>query len=82
MAKKNITTKIYDCLVKRRYLNGKYVYNYKRLSVPIPSKFHDRVESFLGKRLNIHVKRQKDSIIIILTPVKTFLHTELPPDKT
>jgi len=82
MTREDPTIKIYDCLIKRRYLNGKNVYEYKRRYVPIPSSLHNKVESFLNQRLKINITKQKGDLVIILHPVKTFLHTKTPPDKT
>jgi len=79
---KELTIKIYNWLAKKQYLKGKYVYTWKRMYVPIPSRFHEEVESFLNQRLKIEVTQQNADLHIILTPVKSFLYAESPPDKT
>ena len=51
MVRRDLTIKIYRRLEKKRYLRGKYTYEYERIYVPIPSRLHDIVRPFLNKRL-------------------------------
>ena len=51
---------------KKRYLGNKNVYEYDPFSVCIPAKHHKIVKPFLGKDLDIHVKTEAKSKIIIL----------------
>jgi len=67
---------------KRHYLRAKRTYEYERLSLDIPRKFHDALKPFLEKELNIDVKLENDVAVISLSPVKTFRHAENTPDKT
>ena len=67
---RNFTIKIYSWLAKKEYLKGKYVYRWKRMYVPIPSRFHKEVESFLDQRLKIEVTKQEGNLHIILSPDK------------
>ena len=67
---RNFTIKIYSWLAKKEYLNGKYVYKWKRMYVPIPSRFHKEMESFLDQRLKIEVTKQEGNLHIILSPDK------------
>jgi hypothetical protein len=54
---------------KKRYLGGKNVYQYEHLSVGIPVKFHETVEPFVGKDLDMNVKTEgKSKIVIVLKP--------------
>ncbi|HDQ05293.1 MAG TPA: hypothetical protein ENN36_01045 [Candidatus Bathyarchaeota archaeon] len=54
---------------KKRYLGEKNVYAYEQLSVNIPAKFHEVVEPFLGKDLDMNVKAEgKSKLVIVLEP--------------
>ena len=68
---------------KKRYLGEKRVYEYERLSLDFPTEFGDAIKPFLGKNLEMTVKKEADdTLVIVLTPEKTFRHAESPPDKT
>jgi hypothetical protein len=67
---------------RKHYLNTKRTYEYKRLSLDIPRKFHETIKPFLEKELEIEVKLENDIAVITLTPEKTFRHAENTPDKT
>jgi hypothetical protein len=69
-------------LSRKRYLNSKRTYEYERLSLDIPKKFHEILKPFLEKELNVEVKLENDVAVIFLSPVKTFRHAENTPDKT
>jgi hypothetical protein len=52
---------------KKRYLGEKNVYEYEQLSIGIPAKFHEDVEPFTGKDLDMKVKTEgKSKVVIIL----------------
>jgi len=71
-----------QCRVSRkRYLGSKQVYEYERISLPIPRKFHKIVKPFLKQDLDMEVNTKGDFLVITLTPVKTFLHAENTPKK-
>lgn len=54
---------------KKRYLGAKNVYEYEQLSVGLPARFHKVVEPFLGKDLDMNVKTDGNSkVVIVLTP--------------
>ena len=67
---------------KKHYLNTKRTYEYERLSIDIPKKFHEALKPFLETELSIDVKLENDVAIISLSPGKTFRHAENTPDKT
>ncbi|MGD0495571.1 MAG: hypothetical protein ABSB28_05970 [Candidatus Bathyarchaeia archaeon] len=67
---------------KRHYLRAKRTYEYGRMSLDIPKKFHEVLKPFLEKELNVDVKLENDVAVISLSPVKTFRHAENTPDKT
>lgn len=59
-------------LSRKRYLDGKYAYEYERLSLDIPRKFHKRVKPFLGQDLDIEVSVKDNCLVMALTPRKRF----------
>jgi len=78
----NRLVKIQTRISKRHYLRAKRTYEYGRMSLDIPKKFHDVLKPFLEKQLKIDVKLENDVAIISLSPVKTFRHAENTPHKT
>jgi len=78
----DLTIKIYNYRVKKRYLNGKYVYVYERSYVPIPTQLQHKARAYFNQRLKIELTEQNNKLVVILSPVKTFSHTKIPPDKT
>jgi len=72
-----------QCRISRkRYLRSKQVYKYERMSLHIPRRFHNKVKPFLKQDLDIEVTTKSKSLIITLTPAKTFRHAENTPQKT
>jgi len=63
---------------RKRYLNSKRVYEYERVSLHIPRKYHELVKPFLEQDFDVSVAAEKDIIIITLTPQKTVKHAESP----
>jgi hypothetical protein len=60
---------------RKRYLGSKYIYEYERISLPIPRKFHNKVKPFLKQDLNMNISIKGSYLVITLTPAKTFLFT-------
>lgn len=52
---------------KRRYKNGKIIYEYDRITLVFPREFHDLLKSFRGKNLSIHVIRKDENLTILLS---------------
>ena len=69
-------------LSRKRYLGRKYVYKYERLSLDIPRKFHKIVKPFLKQDLKMDISIKGSYLVITLTPAKTFLPAENPPQKS
>jgi hypothetical protein len=67
---------------RKRYLESKYVYEYERISLDIPRKFHNKVKPFLKQDLEIDVSMKGSYLVITLTPAKTFLPAEYTPRKS
>jgi len=59
-------TRIQRRLVKKRYY-GKAMYQYPVYSFNIPKEFHELLEPFLGKDLQVDVERGSGTLIITLT---------------
>jgi len=59
---------------KRRYLRAKRTYEYERMSLDIPRKFHEALKPLIQQDFIVDVKPEKDSVVITLTPAKTFRH--------
>ena len=74
--------KIQTRVSKRHYLGAKRTYEYGRMSLDLPKKFHEILKPFLEKQLNIDVKLEDDAAVISLSPAKTFRPAENTPDKT
>lgn len=53
---------------KRHYLRAKRTYEYGRMPLDIPKKFHEALKPFLEKELNIDVKLENDVVVISLSP--------------
>ena len=72
-----------QCRVSRkRYLGSKQVYEYERMSLDIPRKFHSKVKPFLKQDLNMDLSIKGSYLVITLTPAKTFRHAEYAPQKS
>jgi len=56
-------------LSRKRYL--KYKYEYERISLPIPRKFHKTVKPFLKQDLDMDLATKGNYLIITLTTAKT-----------
>ena len=57
-------------LAKKRYLNSKRVYEYERISLHVPKKFHETVKPYLEQDLDIEVTIEKGSLVVTLTPLE------------
>jgi len=69
-------------LARKRYLNSKRVYEYERISLHIPKKFHEAVKPYLEEDLDLKVTIEKDSLVVTLKPTKTLRHAANDPAKT
>jgi hypothetical protein len=69
-------------LARKRYLKSKRVYEYERMSLDIPRKFHLKVKPFLKQDLNMDLSIKGSYLVITLTPAKTFLPAANTPQKS
>jgi len=53
-------------LVKKRYY-GKSIYEYAVYSLNIPRRFHELLQPFLDKNLEVDVRHEPSTLIITLT---------------
>jgi len=66
---------------RKRYLKSKRIYEYERITLDIPRKYHETIKPLLNQDFETKVTIEKDAIVITLTPVKTFRHAENIPQK-
>ncbi|MCJ7431062.1 hypothetical protein MUO83_07635 [Candidatus Bathyarchaeota archaeon] len=69
-------------LARKRYLNSKRVYEYERISLHIPKKFHETIKPYLNQDFDLRVTIEKDPLVVTLAPLKTFRHAENTPLKS
>jgi hypothetical protein len=67
---------------RKRYFGSKQVYEYERLTLDVPRKFHSKVKSFLKQDLNMDLSIKGSYLVITLTPAKPFLPAEYAPQKS
>ena len=58
------------------------MYAYERMSLHIPKEHHETVKPFLEQDLDLSIELEKDSLVVTLTPAKTFRHAANTLDKT
>jgi hypothetical protein len=57
-----------------RHLLNKRTYEYERVSLHIPRKYHELIKPFLNQDFDVSVAAEKDIIVITLTPQKPVQH--------
>ena len=62
-------------IAKKRYLHSKRIYQYGRVSLHIPRKFHEMIKPFLKRDLEMKITAQNGSLVIVLTK-KTLPNSE------
>ena len=58
--------KLHNRSAKKRYLNGKRIYVYRRVSFDIPRRFHEAITSFFNLELEMKLTVQNRKIFITL----------------
>jgi hypothetical protein len=56
------------------------VYEYDRVSLNIPRKYHELIKPFLNQDFDVSVAAEKDIIVITLTPQKAVPALEAHPE--
>jgi len=59
--------RLHKRLVKKKYY-GKSTYAYEVISLNIPREFHELLQPFLEKDLNVDVQQERGALTITLTP--------------
>jgi hypothetical protein len=67
---------------RKRYLNSKRTYEYERVSLHIPRKYHELIRPFLDQDFDVSIALEKDGIHITLTPQKQVQPAASPSQKT
>ena len=67
---------------RKRYLNSKRTYEYERVSLHIPRKYHELIKPFLNQDFDVSAAAEKGIIVITLTPQKTVQHVADPSWQT
>ena len=80
-----------DCSVKlvrnqrrvsrKRYLNSKRTYEYERMSVHVPRSYHEIIKPLLKQDFDMNVTVENGTLVITLSPAKTFRHAASLPQK-
>ncbi|MEM2129608.1 MAG: hypothetical protein QXZ70_03310 [Candidatus Bathyarchaeia archaeon] len=74
-------TRFHRRVSRKRYLKSKCIYEYERITLDIPRKYHETIKPLLNQDFEIKVVMERDAIVITLTPVKTLRHAENTPTK-
>ena len=53
----DVIIKLYHWSAKKRYLDGKYIYTYERVYIPVPQVFHEKFRSLLKQHLKMELER-------------------------
>jgi hypothetical protein len=67
---------------KKLYLKAKRTYEYERIFLDIPSKFHGIIKPLLKQDFNVTVAIEEGRVIVTLTPRENVSACRKPPDKT
>jgi hypothetical protein len=67
---------------KKLYLKAKRTYEYERIFLDMPSKFHGIIKPLLKQDFNVNVAVIEGRITVTLTPRENVSACRKPPDKT
>ena len=67
---------------KKLYLNAKHTYEYDRIFLDVPSKFHGIIKPLLKRDFDTEVTVEEDRVVITLTPRGNVSACRKPLDKT
>jgi len=77
-----ILVRIQRRVSKKLYLKAKRTYEYERIFLDIPSKFHEILKPFLKQDFDVKVAMEENRVIVTLTPRENVSACRKPPDKT
>jgi hypothetical protein len=60
----SMPTATYSPGSKKKYLNGKRVYEYERLYIPIPKRYLQILKPFIGKNVKVKVEPETEGFVI------------------
>jgi hypothetical protein len=67
---------------KKLYLNAKHTYEYTRIFLDVPSKFHGIIKPLLKRDFDTEVTVEEDRVVITLTPRGNVSACRKTPEKT
>ena len=67
---------------KKLYLKAKRTYEYERIFLDIPSKFHGMLKPLLKQDFDVKVAVEENRVIVTLTPRENVSACRKHPDKT
>jgi hypothetical protein len=67
---------------KKLYLKAKRTYEYERIFMDIPSRFHGILKPLLKQDFDVKVAVEENRVIVTLTPRENVSACRKPPDKT
>ena len=71
--------KIQTRVSRRHYLKTKRTYEYDRMSLHIPKKYHETVKPFLDQDFAVRLTEENGSLTIVLTPNRNATATSKKP---
>ena len=77
-----ILVRIQRRVSKKLYLKAKRTYEYERIFLDIPSKFHGILKPFLKQDFDVKVAVEGDRVTVTLTPRENVSACRKTPDKT
>jgi hypothetical protein len=78
----SILVRIQRRVSKKLYLKAKRTYEYERIFLDIPSKFHGVLKPFLKQDFDVKVAVEENRVIVTLTPRENVSACRKPLDKT
>jgi hypothetical protein len=79
---RGILVRIQRRVSKKQYLKTKHTYEYERLSLDIPKKYHKTIAPLLKQDFDVDARLEKGSIILALTPRENVSACRKHTDKT
>jgi hypothetical protein len=67
---------------KKLYLKAKHTYEYERIFLDMPSKFHGILKPLLKQEFDVKVAVEENRVIVTLTPRENVSACRKHPDKT
>ena len=78
----SILVRIQRRVSKKLYLKAKRTYEYERIFLDIPSKFHGILKPLLKQDFDVKVALEENRVVVTLTPRENVSACRKHPDKT